>query len=356
MNMPELSVVIPCYNAGHYIKQMLDCCIKQTYKNWEVIVVDDGSTDGETLEILKEMSVQDARIQFVERNRIPKGGDTCRNIGMERANGEYLIIFDADDLISNDCFENRVRFMEENEDCDFASFPAASFFDGKPLPVRWEDAISRFGVKKGRKDNLYYLLSYNYPFTVWSNIYRRKSVENIMWDERILVMQDFDWMVSCELKGLKHKYSNVKQFDYFYRLFNDTHSVSGSFIGKPKCESTYYLFDKILSRLKERQDYLARKKQFFYYVTVHLNRLLVGGVYEEVDKFIQLCEDYYSKKEIDQLTRMACKYQNKAKQGEVSPLTLFYYCFFIYKLPKYFIPLSKNFVKKLIGQKQVLHY
>ncbi len=354
--MLELSVVIPCYNAGHYIKQMLDCCIKQTYKNWEVIVVDDGSTDGETLEILKEMSVQDARIQFVERNRQPKGGDTCRNIGMENAKGKYLIIFDADDLISDDCFENRVRYMDENEDCDFASFPGTLFFNGKPIPQKWNDSVLKFGVKKGNKDNLYYLLSYNYPYAVWNNIYRRKSIEDVKWDERILVMQDFDWMVSCELKGLKHKYSNSKQFDYYYRQFSDGHSVSGSFMGQPKCQSTYYLFDKTLARLKERPDYEERKQQLLYYVTVHLNRLLVGGAYYEAGEFIILCEKYYPRPIIRRLNRMAVKYKKKSEIGDVSPLRLFYYSYTIYGIPKYIVPLAKNFVKKLLGQKQVIHY
>lgn len=354
---PRLSVVIPCFNAGKYIGDLLDCCLRQSYEDWEVIVVDDGSTDSETITVLDEYRSKDRRISIINRYREPKGGDTCRNIGMEKARGEYLIIFDADDLISDDCFENRMRFMEENEDCDFASFPASPFFDGKPLPQKWNDTALKFGVKKGRHDNLYYLLTYNYPYTVWSNIYRRKSVEGIMWDEKILVMQDFDWMVSCELKGLKHKYSKVKKFDYYYRQFADGHSVCGSFIGKPKCQSTYYLFDKTLSRLRERNDYNQRKRQLFHYITVHLNRLLVGKEFEEVDKFLNLCNEHYATKEVLRLWNVSKKYKRMAEinNGVVTTMRMSYICLVVYKSNRYLIGFIKNLVKFIIGQKPVLN-
>lgn len=350
---PLVSIVIPSFNKAELLIEMIKSIFLQTYERWELIIVDDGSDENNFQKVHNYVNC-DKRCLLVRRNREPKNGNTCRNIGIEMAKGKYLIIFDSDDIISSTCLENRVKFMESHPECDYASFPAACFYDGKPLPL-WDKAIMTFGKQKGRRDILYYLLSYNYPFTVWTNIYRYTSVKNITWDEQIFVMQDFDWMVSCELKGLKHKYSNSKQYDYYYRQFSDGHNVCGSYIGKQKCQSTYYLFDKTLSRLKDEPDYEARKKQYFYYVTVHLNRLLNGGEYNEVDRFLCLCEKYYSKKYCLCLNRLTRKYENKIKQEDVTPLYLFYLCLFIYKMPQYTIPFIKNLIKRILGQEQVMY-
>lgn len=349
-----LSVVIPCFNAGKYIGELLDCCIKQTFNDWEVIVVDDNSTDNNTKKILNGYSSKDERIHIIDRDRLPKGGDTCRNIGLDNVRGKYVIIFDADDLISNDCFEQRVRFMEENEDCDYASFPAAYFIDGNPLP-KWGRTKMTIGIDRGNQDLLSGLLTYNYPFTVWSNIYKYKSIKGIMWDENLLVMQDFDWMVSCELSGLKHKYCNIQQYDYYYRQFLDGHNVCGTFVSIPKCQSINYLFEKTLLRLKEREDYEERKNQFYMYVTIHLNRLIVGDSIEEAERFVQLCSKFYSSKQISALSNVLNNCFNRmysVEKGVISPIYLYYTCFINYKMKRYLGYFVKNVIKAFINRRQ----
>ncbi len=156
--MAKLSVIIPCYNNGTYLKEMMECCLRQTFSDWELVIVDDQSTDGSTQQIVKEYSEKDSRIKFYIRERQPKGSVVCRNIGFDHSTGEYIIHFDADDLISDTCFEKRVKFMEENPDLDYASFPAKSFINGKPLPEY--DGTASFGMSKGDKDLLYYFLSF----------------------------------------------------------------------------------------------------------------------------------------------------------------------------------------------------
>lgn len=338
-----LSVVIPCYNANIYIKEMLECCIRQSFKDWEVIVVDDGSTDN-TLDLIKEVIDKESRIKLLLREREPKGADACRNIGMQNATGKYLIIFDADDLISDNCFENRVRFMEENEECDYASFPATYFSNDKGFK---EVNEVKYGKPKGKKEPLYYLLNANYPFTVWSNIYRFSSLKGIEWDEKVMVYQDFDFMVSCALEGLKHKYCGNVECDYFYRSFSSGNNISSSFTSKAKCLSTLYLIKKTLDKVKTRNDYELCKKEFLGLILKHFERLIKAGNIEDIDEFLNLLSVYYSSKELKRFNKVvtATTGQMAKKNGDI---ILYYHLFKNFKRKSYFEWLSHSIIKCVI--------
>lgn len=107
---PLVSVIIPSYNRAAMIGETLESVLTQTYQNWECIVVDDGSSDN-TRKVIEDYVKIDTRIQLFKRVRIPKGPPTCRNIGLEKSNGEYIIFLDSDDLLDSCCLENRNRFM-----------------------------------------------------------------------------------------------------------------------------------------------------------------------------------------------------------------------------------------------------
>lgn len=266
--IPRLSVIIPCFNKSGYLIEMLKCIKNQTFTDWELFLIDDGSEESEYLKVHNFVS-DDSRISHFKRNRPPKNGDTCRNIGMELACGEYVIIFDSDDQISETCFENRVKFMDEHPNCDYATFPYASYEEGAPLPA--SNVKDKMGVDN--KTILKELLSTNYPFTVWANIYRNAAIKNIRWDEDVFVYQDFDFMVQCDIAGLKHIYADVKCSDYFYCHFNSGNSVCNNFSEK-KLISTNYLFKKIFKIIESRNDKDDLLKSFERFLTLHFERLL----------------------------------------------------------------------------------
>lgn len=97
-----ISVIISMYNAQEYIEKLLDCLKKQTYKNLEIIIVNDGSTDN-SLKIAKEYAKVDKRIKIIS---IPNNGvSNARNIGIDNSTGEYITFLDADDYIEYDMYE-----------------------------------------------------------------------------------------------------------------------------------------------------------------------------------------------------------------------------------------------------------
>ena len=160
---------------------MLDSIIVQTYRNWVAYCIDDRSTDN-TAQVIKEYSNKDSRIVYFERNREPKGAQTCRNIGFELSSmAKYVIWFDSDDIIAPYCLEQRVCFMEDNPDIDFGVFKAKSFYES----IDEMDCQALFGFPHDNHDDLKRFLSRNLPFVVWNNIYRRSALLRVRltWDE-----------------------------------------------------------------------------------------------------------------------------------------------------------------------------
>lgn len=315
--MPILSVIIPCYNNGNYLKVMIECCIRQSFHNWELIIVDDGSTDEITQQLVSEYTRRDDRIKFFIRDRLPKGSVVCRNIGFKESSGKYVMHLDADDLISDNCFKDRVAFLEDNPSCDYASFPAKSFFDNEILHI--SNAKADFGVPKGKHPLLYYFLRANYPFSVWCNIYRRSAIEDIQWDERVKIYTDFSYIVQCIFAKLKHEFSSSDKCDYFYRMFKKkSTNMCSSFIGNEKIKSTNYLFDKILSEIVEESNSNSYLNSFRTFILLHYKRLLQSKCIDELDGYQTMLGSWYEKPFIIRLKMV--EYIVKAYKGNVNLL------------------------------------
>lgn len=107
--MPTVSVIIPAYNCARYVSEAIDSALAQTYKDFEVIVVDDGSTDN-TSRIL-EPYIQSGKIRYFYQENA--GAGAARNKGILEAKGEFLAFLDADDVLLEDSLSKRVSFLEK---------------------------------------------------------------------------------------------------------------------------------------------------------------------------------------------------------------------------------------------------
>lgn len=107
---PLVSIIIPNYNSEPFLEACLDSVLNQTYKNWECIIVDDGSTDS-TVDLTCSYIENDNRFKLYFRNRLPKGAPTCRNIGITKAKGDYIMFLDADDIIKENKIESQINIL-----------------------------------------------------------------------------------------------------------------------------------------------------------------------------------------------------------------------------------------------------
>ena len=288
---PKVSIVIPSFNGGRMLRMMLDSICRQTYQDWELLVVDDGSTDSSD-HTVEEFSEKDSRVKLLRRTESPKGGQKCRNMGYANAKGEYVCFFDADDLIAPVCLEQRVRFMDGNPDIDFGIFPAQSFFsDTEEITITPKSRM--YGIDRG-KDVLSSFLRSDYQYAVWTNMYRREAIKDIHWDERVLVRQDLDFNITCLFKHLKYRFCEGGAIDYYYRhIPNNTNSVCASFVSAGKAQSQIYLFDKILNGL-ERGGYPKHyKKDLKQYVFYQFERLLFESDGSCMNDYLDFCKVNY---------------------------------------------------------------
>jgi len=113
---PVISVIIPMYNAEKYVEKCIESLIKQTYQNLEIIIVNDGSTDG-SKEVCEKYTQKDSRITLI--NTENRGAGSARNTGIDIAKGKYISFIDSDDYVCNDYYE-RFYNMIQKTDADIA--------------------------------------------------------------------------------------------------------------------------------------------------------------------------------------------------------------------------------------------
>lgn len=117
-----VSVVVPVYNGERYLKETITSIKQQTYTEWEIIIVNDGSTD-KTATIIESESGSKIRSVFQENS----GVSVARNNGLQNSNGEYVVFFDADDLMTPEFIELRLRAVQINKDIGFTGGMVETF-------------------------------------------------------------------------------------------------------------------------------------------------------------------------------------------------------------------------------------
>ena len=130
-----VSVIVPVYNSEKYLRESIESLLAQTYKDIEIICINDGSTD-KSLSVLQHYAEIDPRIIVIDKNNA--GAGAARNTGMEHVNGEYMCFFDSDDLLEPDAIEQLVRAAESaNADAVIYKMDQLDDRTGELTPNTW---------------------------------------------------------------------------------------------------------------------------------------------------------------------------------------------------------------------------
>lgn len=153
MKEDKVSIIVPVYNAEKFIEETISCVINQTYKNWELILIDDMSKDNSCSiikKIIKNNKDKDIKLIKLEEKGMAAG---ARNKGIEKATGRYLCYIDADDLWDKDKLEKQVQFMKEKK-CAF-SYTSYEFADENCKPSgKKVIAKEKLTYKQAMKNNI----------------------------------------------------------------------------------------------------------------------------------------------------------------------------------------------------------
>lgn len=117
---PKVSIIMPCYNSEKYIEKAIQSVLEQTYRNFELIIIDDDSTD-KTWEIIEQYAKKDFRVICTRKSENEKGISKSMNKGIEMARGKYITRMDSDDIIIPEKILRQVQFLDENEEYGICS-------------------------------------------------------------------------------------------------------------------------------------------------------------------------------------------------------------------------------------------
>lgn len=245
-DLPVISIVVPNFNSDRYIKEFLGSMIKQTYSSWELIIVDDGSSD-HSLEIIKQYAETDKRIRFYYPEGA-KGACARRNQGLRLAKGEFICFFDSDDIVPEDSLKTRVEEISSNTSADFIVSPAISFYKN---PGDTKRLVLGFPFFKDDLDM--FLKRYRLPFGVWTNTYRKSYLERkqILWDENLKSLQDSDFNIQALKKESDYAFSNDINPAYYWRIGGNPNSITKTIKSKENMESQIYFYDKLWRDFKD---------------------------------------------------------------------------------------------------------
>ncbi len=233
-----VSIVMPSYNSEKYISESIESVINQTYKNWELLIVDDCSTDKSVL-IIKKIMKCDARIKLIENNK-NKGAAHTRNNGIRSSKGRYICFLDSDDLWNKDKLTKQVNFMKRTM-CSF-SYTSYEFADSNGVPsnkivnvpakINYRQALKNttiftstvmFDTKFLPKENIYMpdirrgqdtatwwkvLKKIKYAFGMDEVLSYYRRVENTLSSNKIIA-----------LKRTWNLYRNTEKFNFFISLY-----------------------------------------------------------------------------------------------------------------------------------------
>ena len=117
---PEVSILVPAYNAKRYLGALIGSVLDQSFQDWELIIVDDGSSDG-TFKIADKYAQSDSRIKVISSAN--KGVSSAMNLCLDSAKGKYIFFADCDDVLEPDCLKKLLDHKADNADiiqCSFA--------------------------------------------------------------------------------------------------------------------------------------------------------------------------------------------------------------------------------------------
>ena len=237
--MPAISVIIPVYNVEPYLRECLDSVVNQTFRDLEIICVNDGSTDGGPA-ILEEYAAKDSRIQIVTKEN--GGLSDARNAGLAIASGDFILFVDSDDYLAvNACQTLYSKAVETNS--DMVMFLFKCFGNSERSP---SDSVSYYPeVLTDCLEKIQY--EFNNWQTAWSNLFRRKIIdENNLRFHKGLIFEDVPFVAKASL--LANKIAIVPKKLYFYRQREDSimqNKQQRNFLSRPL--SFQYMYSDILS-------------------------------------------------------------------------------------------------------------
>ena len=211
--MNLISIIVPVYKVEKYLDKCIESIVNQTYKNLEIILVDDGSPDT-CPQMCDDWSKKDDRIKVIHKEN--GGLSDARNAGLKVAMGKYIGFVDSDDCIDKDMYQNLLKAIIE-DDSDIAACDVEMLFDDNRKNVIMTPNIRLVLNKNEAEESIITETMLKHP--VWYKLYKRSVINNIVFEVGKL-HEDVFW--SYQVIGNANKVSIIDYIGYFYYQRSDS--------------------------------------------------------------------------------------------------------------------------------------
>ena len=214
----KISVIVPVYNSEKYIERAVESLINQSYENMEIILINDGSTDA-SLKCCKNLSKKDNRIIVIDKEN--SGVSSTRNIGIEKATGEYITFIDGDDYIDITAYEECMEIIDKYNP-DFLKFSYYKESEKKKIRYSFKSEPNKLLDIKNKESYIKKIFSSKDFEGIWNLIIKKTILDEykIRFDEKLIVAEDFKFMCDC-FKYANNIYIFNKPF-YHYVINQDS--------------------------------------------------------------------------------------------------------------------------------------
>ena len=235
MTEKKVSIITPFFNASQYLEDIATSIKGQTYSNWEWIIVNDSSQASEWEQVV-HLAETDSRISAI--NRSPEkntGACACRNTGIDRCSGDYLLFLDADDMLSSTCLEDRLHSIGvyDTDESQILFFQTIAFEEKGVSRYLWDDS-------ENPMEWLESIWTQSPPCQSSGPFWPSKLIKRIGgWNENMMVWQDLELHTRAHVSGIRFIDAKPEKPDVYYRI-------------SPKSLShlNFHSFEKTTSRLR----------------------------------------------------------------------------------------------------------
>lgn len=250
-----VSIIVPIYNTEEYLPRCLDSIMNQTYRDFELILVNDGSTDN-SVEVCKKYWKENSNVVLI--NKENGGLGSARNAGLDRAVGKYIFFVDSDDYIEPECLEKAINTMK-TEKADICSFGMIKEYSDSSLNEEIHFYPYKISIENGKENLVFiirYLLNYRIGWESWNRIFKASIIkENGLRysNERKVFAEDLLFALKYYLYVKKHVTINECLYHYTQR--------EGSLMKKIKSD---HLFNQIEALCDDIYDFYKQKNKILF--------------------------------------------------------------------------------------------
>lgn len=213
MKRPKISIIVPIYNVEHYLHHCVDSILAQTFTDWELLLIDDGSPD-RSGEICDEYAKKETRIRVFHKEN--GGVSSARNLGLDEAQGEWVTFIDADDYILPDFFNGLYKPIDEGENVDFVHGGCCNVKNDEIVSVN-QSYDNYIGDNPGYVFKVFRGLTVSKLFSL-ENVNLGADGRPLRFDEKMKIAEDMAFTLDYLLTV--KRYAFVEEKGYCYRIDN----------------------------------------------------------------------------------------------------------------------------------------